>query len=92
MDIASTRNKANEITSKIMNGIAIRGQRAVAKAVGVNESQITRWKETMIPKMGMLLAVLEWGVEDEELSKLAKSVARLLTNETAPKCNEHFEA
>lgn len=31
------------------------------------------------PKMGMLLAVLEWGVEDEELAELAKKVARMLT-------------
>ncbi|HDK7278078.1 TPA: hypothetical protein PTV77_004237, partial [Cronobacter sakazakii] len=39
---------------------------------------------SMIPKMSMLLAILEWGVEDEELSKLAKQVALLLTKDKAP--------
>lgn len=43
-------------------------------------------------KMGMLLAVLEWGVEDEELAELAKKVARMLTKEKAPKNGEFFEA
>ena len=42
--------------------------------------------------MGMLLAVLEWGVEDEELAELAKKVARMLTKEKAPKNGEFFEA
>lgn len=40
----------------------------------------------------MLLAVLEWGVEDEELAELAKQVARMLTKEKAPKNGEFFEA
>ncbi|ENV2945724.1 CII family transcriptional regulator, partial [Salmonella enterica] len=51
-----------------------------------------RWKGDFIPKMGMLLAVLEWGVEDEELAELAKKVAHLLTKEKAPKNGEFFEA
>ncbi|ENF6538118.1 hypothetical protein ABRM43_005471, partial [Escherichia coli] len=48
--------------------------------------------DSFIPKMGMLLAVLEWGVEDEELAELAKKVARMLTKEKAPKNGEFFEA
>lgn len=79
MELTSTRKKANAITSSILNRIAIRGQRKVADALGVNESQISRWKGDFIPKIGMLLAVLEWGVEDEELAELAKKVAHLLT-------------
>lgn len=79
MELTSTRKKANAITSSILNRIAIRGQRKVADALGINESQISRWKGDFIPKMGMLLAVLEWGVEDEELAELAKKVAHLLT-------------
>lgn len=39
--------------------------------------------------MGMLLAVLEWGVEDEELAELAKKVARMLTKK--PEGGEFFE-
>ncbi|EAB3887646.1 hypothetical protein IQY08_004267 [Salmonella enterica] len=89
MELTSTRKKANAITSSILNRIAIRGQRKVADALGINESQISRWKGDFIPKMGLLLAVLEWGVEDEEL---AKKVAHLLTKEKAPKNGEFFEA
>ncbi len=92
MELTSTRKKANAITSNILNRIAVRGQRKVADALGVNESQISRWKDSFIPKMGMLLAVLEWGVEDEELAELAKQVARMLTKEKAPKNGEFFEA
>ncbi|WP_147195953.1 lambda phage CII family protein [Pantoea sp. CCBC3-3-1] len=84
MEITSTRKKATAITSNILNRIAMRGQRNVASALGINESQITRWKDSFIPKMSMLLAVLEWGVEDEELASLAKQVALLLTKEKAP--------
>lgn len=82
MELTSTRKKANAITSSILNRIAIRGQRKVADALGINESQISRWKGDFIPKMGMLLAVLEWGVEDEELAELAKKVAHLLTKKS----------
>ncbi|EJV4876234.1 lambda phage CII family protein [Salmonella enterica] len=92
MELTSTRKKANAITSSILNRIAIRGQRKVADALGINESQISRWKGDFIQKMGMLLAVLEWGVEDEELAELAKKVAHLLTKEKAPKNGEFFEA
>ncbi|EJO2247002.1 lambda phage CII family protein [Salmonella enterica] len=89
MELTSTRKKANAITSSILNRIAIRGQRKVADALGINESQISRWKGDFIPKMGMLLAVLEWGVEDEEL---AKKVAHLLTKEKPQDCGNSFEA
>lgn len=92
MELTSTRKKANAITSNIFNRIAMRGQRKIADELGVDESQITRWKSTMIPKMSMLLAILEWGVEDDELASLAKQVARLLTKEKAPKNGEFFEA
>ncbi|EME2041057.1 hypothetical protein VWW14_004287 [Cronobacter sakazakii] len=84
MELTSTRKRANAITSNIFNRIAIRGQRNIASQLGVDESQITRWKSSMIPKMSMLLAILEWGVEDEELSNLAKQVALLLTKDKAP--------
>lgn len=92
MEITSTRKKANAITSNILNRIAMRGQRNVASELGINESQITRWKDSFIPKMSMLLAVLEWGVEDDELAVLAKQVARLLTKEKPQNCGNSFEA
>ncbi|EKC6980324.1 hypothetical protein OP658_001710 [Cronobacter sakazakii] len=92
MELTSTRKRANAITSNIFNRIAIRGQRNIASQLGVDEPQITRWKSSMIPKMSMLLAILEWGVEDEELSNLAKQVALLLTKDKAPKNGEFLEA
>ncbi|CBJ00305.1 transcriptional activator protein [Escherichia coli ETEC H10407] len=92
MQLTSTRKKANAITSNILNRIAVRGQRKVADALGINESQISRWKDSFIPKMAMLLAVLEWGVEDEELAKLAKKVAMVLTKEKPQDCCNSFEA
>ncbi|EIZ0341243.1 lambda phage CII family protein [Salmonella enterica] len=92
MELTSTRKKANAITSSILNRIAIRGQRKVADALGINESQISRWKGDFIPKMGMLLAVLEYGIEDEEMAELTRRLATYLTKEKAPKNGEFFEA
>lgn len=50
----------------------------MANAMGLTKSSISKWKETWIPKIAMLLAVLEWGVVDDDMSRLAKEVASLL--------------
>lgn len=92
MEAASTRKKATSINSSILNRIALRGQRNVADALGINESQISRWKETFIPKMSMLLAVLEWGIEDDEMAELTRRLASYLTKEKAPGCANSLEA
>lgn len=92
MDTTTTRNKARAIESKLLSKIAIRGAGNIAESIGVDKSQITRWKESLLPRMSMLLAVLEWGVEDEELADLAKKVARMLTKEKAPSCGNSFDA
>lgn len=86
MDNTTTRNKdqARKIESWILNQIAMRGSTNVAKALGMDKSGITRWKESMLPKLAMLLAVLEWGVVDDDMARLAKQVAEILTNEKAP--------
>ncbi|EFH3946678.1 hypothetical protein F9626_06170 [Escherichia coli] len=89
---ANKRNEALRIESALLNKIAMLGTEKTAEAVGVDKSQISRWKRDWIPKLSMLLAVLEWGVEDEELAELAKKVARMLTKEKAPKNGEFFEA
>jgi len=65
MDNAKTRKDALKIESALLNKIAVKGVSAIADLVGVNPSQITRWKESLIPRMSLLLAVLEWGVNDE---------------------------
>lgn len=83
MERTTSRNKdqARKIESWILNQIALRGSTNVAKALGMDKSGITRWKESMLPKLSMLLAVLEWGVVDDDMARLAKQVADILTNE-----------
>lgn len=89
MENANTRNKeARRIESWLLNQIALRGATNIAKAVGVDKSQITRWKETFLPKMSLLLAVLEWGVVDEDMARLAKEVAALLKKTKRPAATE----
>ena len=89
MERTTTRNKeARRIESWLLNQIAIRGATNVAKAIGMDKSGITRWKETMLPKLAMLLAVLEWGVVDDDMARLAKEVAAVLTNKKRPAATE----
>ncbi len=52
MQLTSTRKKANAITSNILNRIAVRGQRKVADALGINESQIIAMERQLHPKNG----------------------------------------
>ncbi|MCP2005261.1 UNVERIFIED_ORG: hypothetical protein J2Y78_003801 [Buttiauxella agrestis ATCC 33320] len=92
MEHANKRNEALRIESALLNKIALIGTEKTAAAVGVDKAQISRWKRDWIPKMSMLLAVLEWGVVDDEMARLAQQVAKLLTKETAPKNGEFFEA
>lgn len=84
MEVTTTRNKARIIESQLLNKIAVRGVTEVAAAVGVDKSQVSRWKEAFIPRMSMLLAVLEWGVVDDDLARLAKEVAKIFTQKKAP--------
>ncbi|HCN5322511.1 CII family transcriptional regulator [Leclercia sp. UBA5958] len=94
MDNTTTRNKtqARKIESWILNQIALKGASNVAKAIGMDKSGITRWKENMLPKLAMLLAVLEWGVVDDDMARLAKQVAEILTNEKRPAVGSSLDA
>lgn len=89
MESTTTRNKAQarNIESWLLNRIAMLGASNVAKAIGMDKSGITRWKETMLPKLAMLLAVLEWGVVDDDMARLAKEVAAVLTKKKSPSAN-----
>jgi len=89
---AKKRNEALKIESALLNKIALIGTEKTAAAMGVDKAQISRWKRDWLPKFSMLLAVLEWGVVDDEMAHLARQVAKLLTNEKAPKNGEFFEA
>ena len=91
MEINSiNRNKVNarRIESWLLNRIAMKGGNNVAKEIGVDKAQITRWKETWLPKLSMLLAVLEWGVVDDDMARLAKEVAAVLTKKKSPAATE----
>lgn len=84
MERAKKRNEAMRIESALLNKIALLGTEKTAGAVGVDKAQISRWKRDWIPKMSMLLAVLEWGVVDDEMAHLARQVASILTKQKAP--------
>jgi len=92
MDHANKRNEALKIESALLNKISLIGTEKTAAAVGVDKAQISRWKRDWLPKFSMLLAVLEWGVVDDEMAHLARQVASILTKENAPKNCEFFEA
>lgn len=80
MENTIKRNKANarQIESWLLSQVAIIGGRNVAKAVGVDESQVSRWKVSWFPKISMLLSVLEYGVVDDDIARVSKQVALYL--------------
>ncbi len=89
---ANKRNEALRIESALLNKIAMLGtEKKTAEAVGVDKSQISRWKRDWIPKFSMLLAVLEWGVVDDDMARLARQVAAILTNKKCPAATERSE-
>ncbi|MDI6634335.1 lambda phage CII family protein [Pantoea dispersa] len=92
MERANKRNEAMRIESALLNKIALIGTEKTAAAMGVDKAQISRWKRDWLPKFSMLLAVLEWGVVDDEMAHLARQVANILTKEKAPSCANSFEA
>jgi len=92
MERANKRNEALRIENALLNKISLIGTEKTAAAVGVDKAQISRWKRDWLPKFSMLLAVLEWGVVDDEMAHLARQVADILTKEKAPSCANSFEA
>lgn len=92
MENAKTRKDALRIESALLNKIAAKGVSTIANAIGVNASQITRWKESLIPRMSMILAVLEYGIEDEEMAELTKRLASYLTKEKRPAVGSSLDA
>lgn len=84
MERAHKRTDARKIESTLLNKIALKGSKEIAEALGIDRCQITRWKKDFIPKMSMLLAVLEWGIVDDEMAHLARQVASILTKKKSP--------
>lgn len=92
MDSATVRKSARNIESTLLNKMSLVGVSAIARLVGVNASQITRWKETLIPRMALILAVLEWGVVDDDIARVAKQVNELLKEKSPAATEDHGKA
>ena len=90
--IATKSKKAARIESALLSKLALMGQKTFARAMGVPEYQVSRWKNGFFSQVSMMLAVLEYGIEDDEMAELTKRLANYLTKEKAPKNGEFFEA
>ena len=58
----TSRNKARDIESEIVSRIAAQGVTAVAKKLGVDKSQVSRWQSRggLVEKASCLLAALDY--------------------------------
>ncbi|AWK42628.1 CII family transcriptional regulator [Photorhabdus laumondii] len=95
MNIAMER-KTKEIESRIRKGIVITGPKHVANAVGVHQSQISRWQTEQtgfVAKAAKLLAAIgfdanvqEVVIHGEETAQIAKALQEMLSHlrESAP--------
>lgn len=80
MNVVATKSKkAARIESTLLNKLAMMGQKTFAKAMGVPEYQVSRWKNGFFSQVSMMLAVLEYGIEDEEMAELTRRLATYLT-------------
>ncbi|WP_440866680.1 CII family transcriptional regulator [Symbiopectobacterium purcellii] len=77
MNHATQSKKARQIESQLLNKLAIFGQRKFADFLSVDESQVSRMKvargtekHSFFGLMSLALAILEWGVNDDELAHL----------------------
>jgi len=99
MEIASYRKKAREIESQLLNKLAERGQGALAKVLELDDAAVSRMKRpsgkqrhSFFQMMSLAMAYLDVVSPESEVAKSLLRIEKLLTKETAPKCNEHFEA
>ncbi|WP_431022012.1 CII family transcriptional regulator [Erwinia rhapontici] len=86
--IATARNvKAREIQSEILSRIAVQGVTAVAKQIGVDKSQVSRWqsKGGLVEKASQLLAVIDFQkpqglvlFQGEDTADLARGLVAML--------------
>lgn len=90
--IATQSKKAARIESTLLNKLALMGQKTFAKAMGIPEYQVSRWKNGFFSQVSMMLAVLEYGIEDEEMAELTKRLASYLSKEKAQMSGNSFEA
>jgi len=70
-----------KIETTLLNAITLHGADEIARVIGIDRSQLSRWKKTHIPKFSLFLAAIGYGVPDEDLRRLAKEVSELLIKE-----------
>ena len=90
--IATQSKKAARIESTLLNKLALMGQKTFAKAMGIPEYQVSRWKNGFFSQVSMMLAVLEYGIEDDEMAELTRRLASFITKEKAPMSGNSFDA
>ncbi|WP_392738915.1 CII family transcriptional regulator [Serratia ureilytica] len=86
MEYATQSKKAARIESALFNKLALMGQKAFAAAMDVPEYQVSRWKNGLFRQVSMMLAVLNYGIADDEMAELAKRLAGYLSEEKADQC------
>ncbi|EKS7767190.1 hypothetical protein JFQ92_002298 [Edwardsiella piscicida] len=92
MKVASySKKNAMEIQSKILNGISLVGQRTIADAIGVHESQVSRWKQSVIPGFSIMLAMIGMQVNDGGVGELCGKLLAYLDNKKSPVAAEDLE-
>ncbi len=84
MEHARYRKKAQRIETQLLGKLSVFGQAKFAKFMGVDESQVSRMKEDFIRRTSMMLAILEYGVDDTEIVELARRFAAVLTKKKSP--------
>ncbi|CAK8743274.1 hypothetical protein SODG_006410 [Sodalis praecaptivus] len=92
MNPATQSKKAAHIESALLNKLALMGQKAFAAAMNVPEYQVSRWKNGLFRQVNLMLAVLNYGIADDEMAELAKPLAGDLTKEKAGQWESTFPA
>ena len=92
MEYATQSKKAARIESALLNKLALMGQKAFAAAMDVPEYQVSRWKNGLFRQVSMMLAVLNYGIADDEMAELVKRLAGYLREERASMSGHSIEA
>lgn len=82
LSIASD-GKARETLGVIFQALSAKGQGAIAQAMGISDSSMSRWKSEEIPVMAKLMGALDlkvvpesWVIIDAEYLRALRTLAR----------------
>jgi Bacteriophage CII protein. len=93
--LTAINKRAQELESKFINEVNIRGTEAVARVVGVDRSQMSKWKRTHFPKFARFLALIDVEPDTSAMKELAKELVNLMGAECHKKalgCSKHPRA